>query len=142
MKITEVNMNIIAVPQGWYIAHAISADLNFKVGLPALMDRTFNLKDRLEKYYDEEEEIKPGFTYPLGNIFSLVVKKNSFDAPDEEALMDALVGLRDSVEEEFVTKLAMPKICSGRKGLPWENVLEMIEFVFADADIDILICVQ
>ena len=35
MKIVELEINIMAVPQGYYLAQGISRDLNFKVGLPA-----------------------------------------------------------------------------------------------------------
>ena len=35
MKIAELEINIMAVPQGYYLAQGISRDLNFKVGLPA-----------------------------------------------------------------------------------------------------------
>ena len=31
MKITELDINILAVPQGYYLAHGISRDMNFKV---------------------------------------------------------------------------------------------------------------
>ena len=141
MKITEVNMNLITVPQGWYIAHAISADLNFKVGLPAVMDRVYHIEQRMKKIFDEDE-IKPGYTFQLGNLFNLVVKDSTYDAPDIDSLMDALVGMRDYLEDEEADRLAIPKLCCGRNGLEWEEVLETIKFVFEDSDIEIMVCIQ
>ena len=140
MKITELEINIMAVPQGYYLAQGISRDLNFKVGLPALFEKTYNLKEKLAANYDEEIEI--GEVYLVDNVYSLVVKDSSYDKPDRDILMDALVELRDQMEEDMVTKLAIPKLCCGRNGLEWDDVKAMISFVFGDSDIQILVCVQ
>ena len=140
MKIKELEINIMAVPQGYYLAQGISRDLNFKVGLPALFEKTYNLKEKLAANYDEEIEI--GEVYLVDNVYSLVVKDSSYDKPDRDVLMDALVELRDQMEEDMVTKLAIPKLCCGRNGLEWDDVKAMISFVFGDSDIQILVCVQ
>lgn len=140
MKITELEINIMAVPQGYYLAQGISRDLNFKVGLPALFEKTYNLKEKLTANYDEEIEI--GEVYLVDNVYSLVVKDSSYDKPDRDVLMDALVELRDQMEEDMATKLAIPKLCCGRNGLEWDDVKAMISFVFGDSDIQILVCVQ
>lgn len=140
MKITELEINIMAVPQGYYLAQGISRDLNFKVGLPALFEKTYNLKEKLAANYDEEIEI--GEVYLVDNVYSLAVKDSSYDKPDRDVLMDALVELRDQMEEDMVTKLAIPKLCCGRNGLEWDDVKAMISFVFGDSDIQILVCVQ
>lgn len=140
MKITELEINIMAIPQGYYLAQGISRDLNFKVGLPALFEKTYNLKEKLAANYDEEIEI--GEVYLIDNVYSLVVKDSSYDRPDRDVLMDALVELRDQMEEDMVTKLAIPKLCCGRNGLEWDDVKAMISFVFGDSDVQILVCVQ
>ena len=43
MKIVELEINIMAVPQGYYLAQGISRDLNFKVGLPAAFEKTYKM---------------------------------------------------------------------------------------------------
>jgi hypothetical protein len=48
MKIAELEINIMAVPQGYYLAQGISRDLNFKVGLPAAFEKTYNLKEKVD----------------------------------------------------------------------------------------------
>ena len=139
--INELPMNIISVPQGWYIAHAIRADLNFSTGLPATMDKVFDIGNRLE-VIKEHFGITPGEVLQLGNLYNLIVKESSYDSPDREALADALIELRDNLEGDGAKKLAMPRICTGRNGLPWKDVLEMIDEAFDGMDILILICVQ
>lgn len=71
MKIVELEINIMAVPQGYYLAQGISRDLNFKVGLPAAFEKTYSLKEKLTDKYDE---IECGETYLIDNVYSLVVK--------------------------------------------------------------------
>ena len=83
-----------------------------------------------------------GKTYLIDNVYSLVVKDSSYDSPDRDLLMEALVNLRDQMEENKTTKLAIPRLCCGRGGLDWDDVKAMIGFVFGDADIQILVCVQ
>ena len=139
MKITELEINIMAVPQGYYLAHGISRDLNFKVGLPALFEKSYNLKEKLTDKYDE---IELGEAYLVDNVYSLVVKDSSYDSPDRDVLMDALINLRDQMESNKVTKLAIPKLCCGRNGLDWDDVKAMIGFAFGDSDVQILVCVQ
>ena len=48
--------------------------------------------------------------------------------------------MRDQCENLNITKLAMPKIGSGLDRLDWEKVKEIIQDVFDDSDIEILIC--
>ena len=140
MNIVEVNMNIFSAPQGYYLAQAISRDCNFKVGLPAQFEKVFDVSAKLRVNYNEEISI--GDAYLTGNLFSLVVKDSSYDAPDRDALMEAIISMRDLMELEYVTKLAIPKLCCGRMGFEWEDVKSMIELVFEDSDVDILVCCQ
>ena len=84
MKIVELEINIMAVPQGYYLAQGISRDLNFKDGLPAAFEKTYNLKVKLTDKYDE---IECGETYLIDNVYSLVVKDSSYDSPDRDLLM-------------------------------------------------------
>lgn len=140
MRITEVNMNVLCAPQGYYLAQAISRDMNFKVGLPAQFDKAFDVKEKLEELFDDGLLI--GNAYLTGNLISLVVKDSSYDTPDQEAFIDALSDMRELVEIDHVTKLAIPKLCCGRNGFDWEDVKEAIEFIFDDCDIEIMVCYQ
>lgn len=142
MKITEANMSIFNAPQGYYVAGAISRDLNFSVGLPAQFDKTYSAKKRLNLVYGEEYDIRTGVAYCLGNLFLLTVKDSSYDSPNRNELFKALECMRDCMETEGVDKLAIPKLCCGKRGLEWSEVKSMIESVFSDYDIDILVCCQ
>ena len=57
-----------------------------------------------------------------------------------ETLYDTLVDMRDYCEEYDITKIAMPRIGCGLDQLEWDRVYEMLEDVFFDTDIEILVC--
>ena len=148
MILKEVHMDIMNVPQGYYLAQAISADLNFSVGLPALFDVAYDMSKKFEKEAETYEEFGadfnpvPGQVYLIDNVFNLIVKETSYDRPSREHLLTALVDLREEMEDLYVTKLAIPRICCGRNGLDWREVRNVIEFIFHEFDGEILVCVQ
>jgi len=146
MKMIEIELNIMNAPQGYYLANGISSDLNFGAGLPALFEKVYNMKQKIETFYTDEEtgelDIVPGEAIPVDNVYNLVVKESSYQKPDKDSLLDAITDMRDWMEEELVTKLAIPKICCGENGLEWDDVKAMFEFVFDDSDVQILVCTQ
>lgn len=48
--------------------------------------------------------------------------------------------MREQCEDFAITKLAMPLIGCGLDKLVWEQVKDVIEDVFEETDIEILIC--
>jgi hypothetical protein len=52
----------------------------------------------------------------------------------------ALIVLRRQCEKYGVKKLAMPKIGCGLDGLYWNVVSHLIQEVFYDSDIEIIVC--
>lgn len=139
MKMVELEINIMGVPQGYYLAQGISRDLNFKVGLPAVFEKQYNMAAKLKRNYTD---IELGKALLVDNVFNLVAKDSSYDFPDRDVLMDAIINMRDQMETNMVTKLAIPKICCGRNGLDWDDVKSMFEFIFDDSDVQILVCLQ
>lgn len=139
MKMVELEINIMGVPQGYYLAQGISRDLNFKVGLPAVFEKQYNMAAKLKHNYTD---IELGKALLVDNVFNLVAKDSSYDFPDRNMLMDAIINMRDQMETNMITKLAIPKICCGRNGLDWDDVKSMFEFIFDDSDVQILVCLQ
>lgn len=134
MKIVEVPMNLITMPQGWYLAYAVSADLNFTVGLPKLFNDTFQLEYKID-------DPKVGDAIVVGNTVSLIVKDGVYDKVDISDLCCALQNLRTQCEEVGITRLAMPKICCGNNGMKWKEVKSAIRGIFKGSNVFIMICV-
>lgn len=134
MRIVELKINLITVPQGYYVACAISKDKDLSVGLPKTFNQTFNIANRLD------DDIELGKVYRLGNAYSLIVKENSYDKADKDATRNAIENLAMDCMYEGVTRLAIPKLCCGKNGLLWKDVKQMIEDSFQNMDIEILVC--
>jgi hypothetical protein len=138
MELVETPMNIINVPQGWYLAHAISADLNFDVGLPKVFNNVFDLENKIDDVLDD---VAVGQVAVVANSISLIVKESTYDIVDINDLSFALLNLRVTCEALKITKLAIPKLCCGRNGLLWEDVKDIIEKIFENSDIFIMVCI-
>ena len=134
MKMAEVPMNLLTVPQGWYVAYATSADLRFSYGLPKLINEYYHVEYKMEN-------ASVGDAVLSGNLISLFVKQKETDKPDESDLYICLQNLNDLCIKENITKLAIPKICCGNNGLIWKDVKKAIRNVFNGSNIFILVCI-
>ena len=143
MTITEIQKNLFEVPQGYYLAHCISGDYALGAGIAKTFDEVYDMRFKLHKFYpipDGERYANVGEALLVDNVFNLVTKQLCWHKPTYESVYDTLEYMRDLCENLHITKLAMPKIASGLDRLQWDQVKELIEEVFADTDIDILIC--
>lgn len=136
MRIDEISADIRTAPQGYTLVSAFSDDLNCSVGMPKIMNEMFNITERTDvvKRYKNAKNIAK-----LDNLFLLLVKDTSYDAPIWNRLADALAELRDKCEKNGIKKLAMPKICTGAEGFDWDSVCDEIMNAFMLSDIDIVV---
>lgn len=131
--IFEKDVDIKYVPQGYTLVAAFSTDRNW-INLPGLMDEIFNINDR------DDNEYGVGDVGKIDNLYMLFVKESSYDAPIWSALEKSLNTLTKKVVKKGIKNLAMPKICCGKNGFDWEDVENLIEEIFADIDINIMVC--
>ena len=139
MNITFEKRDLFTVPQGYYLAHCISADFALGAGIAKTFDEVYNMRFKLFREYDNYE-YEGGDSLPIDNVFNLVTKKKCYHKPTYDSLREALECMKDEMEILGVTKLAMPRIASGLDRLDWNTVLEIICEVFEDMDVEILIC--
>lgn len=139
MNITIKNMDLFAVPQGYYLAHCISADFALGAGIAKKFDEVYNMRFKLFREYDNYE-YEGGDSLPIDNVFNLVTKKKCFHKPTYDSLREALECMKYEMEILGVTKLAMPRIASGLDRLEWSRVYEIVCEVFEGMDVEILIC--
>lgn len=145
--ITEVyEQNLFDVPQGYYLAHCISADFALGAGIAKQFAEIYDMRSKLENFYPIPEgkkydENTVGTALLVDNVFNLVTKKRVFNKPLYDTLRDALGDMKEQCEEKMITKLAMPQIGCGLDKLDWNRVKELLEDVFGDTNIDIIICI-
>ena len=139
MNITIEKKDLFAVPQGYYLAHCISADFALGAGIAKTFDEVYDMRFKLFREYG-------GYIYNDGdallidNVFNLVTKPRCYHKPRYEAVRKALETMRDIMDMNATTKLAMPKIAAGLDRLDWDEVYDIICEVFENTSVEILIC--
>ena len=139
MTITIEKKDLFTMPQGYYLAHCISADFALGAGIAKVFDSVYNMKFKLYRNYDNYE-YHGGDALPIDNVFNLVTKQKCWHKPTYDSLREALLMMREQLEFLGATKLAMPWIGCGLDRLDRDQVYDMICAVFEDMEIEIVIC--
>lgn len=139
MTITTEKRDLFTMPQGYYLAHCISADFALGAGIAKIFDSVYNMRFKLFRHFPDYK-YSGGDTLLVDNVFNLVTKKKCYHKPTYESLKESLEMMREHLDFLGVTKLAMPKIASGLDRLDWDHVYDIICEVFEDMDIEIVIC--
>lgn len=137
----EEKMNLLDVPQGWWIAHCISGDFALGAGVAKQIDEVFNMKEMLHRVWEDGEIESMGYwCAPCGNVLNLITKAKYWHKPTLKSLREALEDMKKLIDEEGIKKIAMPKIGCGLDRLNWEDVSPMIQDIFKDTDVEIMVC--
>lgn len=142
MKFTIKKRDLFTVPKDCILCHCISADFALGAGI-AKKFAGMGVKDALNLYY------KPYHWSGVGDClftqatdwqgeYNLVTKDKCWHKPTEKTLRQALLQMLKSSNRD--DKIAMPKIGCGLDKLKWDDVEQIIKDVFADTDVEILVC--
>lgn len=146
MNLIEKKKNIFEVDSKYYKVHCISSDfLNNKKAMTQGIAKKF-----IEKYDIKNKLINKciikniipnvGDVILVDNVFNLITKYNYWDKPSYDSLEKSLINLKKLVIELNIKFLTMPRIVCGLDKLNWFNVKNMIQNIFNDLDMDILVC--
>lgn len=134
----EQKRDLFTVDNKYCLAHCISSDFKLGAGIAKEFEIRYKLKQKLKKKYGKEA------TYPnvilIGNIFNLVTKELYWHKPTYDNLKITLQMMKHMCKWNNVKYLAMPRIGCGLDRLNYSKVKEIIEEVFNDMDIEILVC--
>lgn len=140
MTLREKNRNLLDVPQGYYLAHCITADFSLGAGVAKQIDSIFNMKEKLHRFFTSGAKYHLGDALLVDNVFNLVIKRDSTKKAKYKRLQAALIDMRDQMDDNVVTKVAIPRLGCGHEGMNWEKVKGIINEVFEDTDVEILVC--
>lgn len=122
------------------IAHCISSDFALGAGIALDFNRKFNSKMFLNnvnsqgKFPNCIRQRNSGKT-----IYHLVTKSKYWHKPTYGSLRESLTMMKKNMLLNNETKLAIPKLGCGLDGLDWKLVRGIIEEIFKDTDIEILV---
>ena len=149
MILKEEQMDLFTTPQGYYLAHCISGDYALGAGVAKQFDEIYNMREKLFSQYPIPYDMDGSKNYDnyigcsllVDNVFNLITKERCYHKPTYDALRSALINMRDQMIGLKTKKLSMPRIGCGLDRLEWDKVKEIIEDVFKDTYIEILVCV-
>lgn len=147
----EVNNQLVKHgEQPYCLAHCISADFGMFGGIVVGFNERWDMKSRLIKNYGNvlnKFRTCGGFVIPeevidskVTIVYNMITKPVVNSLPTYENLTQSLLLLREDMKNKKLTRLAIPKIGCGIDGLEWNNVSEIIKWVFQNTDIEILVC--
>ena len=140
MTITTETRDLFTMPQGYYLAHCISADFALGAGIAKIFDNVYNMRFKLFRNYPDYE-YSCGDALLIDNVFNLVTKKKCWHKPTYDSLKESLEMMKEQLDFLGATKLAVPMLGCGLDRLQWAQVENIIKDVFADTDVDIVVCV-
>ena len=147
MTICEVKKDLFTVDESYWLCHCISADFKMGAGIGVEFAKRFDVKRKLNWYYHFNYLNDIWRKYHLrgdclitDGVLNLVTKELYFHKPGYDSMRIALETMGCVLKRSGIKKIAMPKIGCGLDGLDWILVREIIENVFEDMGIDILVC--
>lgn len=140
----EEKRNLFSVDDSYYIAHCISADFALGAGIAVEFNKRFDMKNILKSKYpnflhDYITYNYNGMALIEGRVINLITKERYYNKPTYQSLTEALTVAKYRIPSTC-KKIAMPLIGCGLDRLQWNRVSAIIKEVFADEDIEILVC--
>lgn len=157
MQYSEKRMDLFTVSAEYALVHCISADFAMGAGIAkrftAIGTKTaiIELCGKPVIDYNGHTDRWSGDGYcipvivkrnPSLRVYNLVTKERYWEKPTLETMKSALEHLKGHIKANGQKKLAMPKIGCGLDRLEWPKVREIIQDVFKDTEIEILVCYQ
>lgn len=124
-----------------YYAHCISRDYALGAGIAVEFDKRYDMRNRLLKLAEEKPETLDEKCIEVENVFNLITKEKYWRKPSYKSLRESLLEMREKIsKDKNVKKLVMPKIGCGLDRLSWDKVESMVQEIFKNLDIEIVVC--
>ena len=138
LKIVERTGNLFSAPANLSLVHCISQDCAMGKGIAKQFAEKFGRVGEIK-----EQQVKVGGVAVLKHkeryIYNLVTKEKYYEKPTMTDLRRSLLQMRKHMEEKGVEGVAMPRIGSGLDLLEWQQVRRLLEEVFENSCINIVI---
>ncbi|XP_039963164.1 uncharacterized protein LOC126763528 [Bactrocera neohumeralis] len=136
-QIVEEKGNILSAPQDFSLVHSTSADFAMSSGIGLHFKCKFGQINELQKqnkHVGNVAVLKDNNRY----IYNLITKERSHEKCTYPALYYALMAMREHVEQNNVTKLAIHRFGGDIDRLSWLRVKNIVEFVFCNNAVEII----
>lgn len=146
MSYKEIQADLFSMPEEYFLAHCISADLGMGKGIVVEFNKRFDMKNKLVRKYgnrlDEWDKNDCGECILEDRVFNLITKRNYWNKPTYDTLISALKDMRFQAINNNIKHIAMPMIGCGLDRLNWIRVSYIIQKIFSETDIEIVVCMN
>lgn len=143
MKYEEVKKDLFSVDKKYALGHCVAQDGGMGAGIAVLFVKKFGAVLR-KVVTDSNPAISDVVFFHSEkknrNIYNIVTKKESWGKPTRKTFDDAIVILKKKMIEHGDKYLAIPIIGADLDRLSWDENKATLNRVFADTDIEILVC--
>lgn len=140
MRYIEVQRNLFTVPSSYSLAQCISADCVMGAGIAKQFVKRYPLMKGLLKNMNPAVGQVLIYHATDHTILNMVTKKHVWNKPTYVSFNQTVHSLKDACQSLGITKLAIPLIGAGLDKLDWEENRRIIQSIFSQMDIDILVC--
>lgn len=124
-----------------YYAHCISRDYALGAGIAVEFDKRYDMRNRLLKLAEEKTETLDEKCIEVENVFNLITKEKYWQKPSYKSLEESLLEMKEKLSKnKNIKKLVIPKIGCGLDRLSWDKIEPMVQEIFKDLDIEIVVC--
>lgn len=144
MTYNEIIDDLFKYDKEYTLAHCISADSGHSpyamgAGIVLGFNKRYNMKNKMLAY-GKNHIVNVGDAIYIDNVINLITKPYVYSKPTYNDFTKSLLTMKKVLLEKKITKLALPLIGCGIDKLNWFKVREIIQDVFKDMEIDILVC--
>ena len=140
MTIRECIGDLFTANSKYYLAHCVNAEYKLGRGIAVEFEKRYDMSKRLQEKWPFAYSLHVGDALKIDNVYNLVTKVYHYNKPTITNLKMSLIDMRNQMEENDETKLAIPRIGCGLDKLDWDiQVKPLIEEVFRNSDVDILV---
>ena len=142
MKFIEEQNDLFNYEGKAWLAHCISADFGMGKGIVVQFNEIYNLKNYMIKNFPKNNWMGKGYCIPVKEykVFNLITKDKYFKKPTYQTLRDSLIHMKDYAVAHNIERIAACQLGCGLDGLDYSKVRKIITEVFANTDIEIIVC--
>lgn len=137
MIIKEEYGDVFKYQKTHYLVHCISSDFKLGAGIATEFNARYNMRKKL---LNTNQVGKYPNCILIDNVFNLVTKEYYYLKPSYLSLQRSLEMMKDSIVKNNIKFLAMPRIACGLDRLKWEDTKLIIESIFNDLEVEIIVC--
>lgn len=125
-----------------WLAHCISADFGMGKGIVVQFNNRYNLKNYMINNFERNNWKGHGYCIPVEDykVFNLITKEKYYKKPTYNTLSQALIDMKKYAVLHGITTIACPLLGCGLDSLEWCKVRNLIQNLFKNTDIKIIVC--